>query len=186
MARIRPASPERSTPLFGPEASLVERIYANQGALAPTVLGAVRATTRGDQRLSPRLVELLRLRIAFHNQCRSCMASRYAPGAVDEGLVCSLERPPEAEDLTAAEKVALDYADRLATDHLSIDDATFERLRGHFDEGEIVELGMVCGMCVGMGRVMATWDMVDELPERFRARGTVITPWEPEALSRRS
>src|SRR5690349_12906030 len=46
--------------------------------------------------LSRRLVELVRLRIAFHNQCRSCMAIRYE-AAVDDGvseaLVCSLERP---------------------------------------------------------------------------------------------
>ena len=46
--------------------------------------------------LPARLRELVRLRIAFHNQCRSCMAMRYAD-AVDDGvteeLVCSLERP---------------------------------------------------------------------------------------------
>src|SRR4051812_13355774 len=51
--------------------------------------------------LSARLRELLRLRIAFHNQCRSCMAMRYAEGVNDgvtEDLVCSLERPHEAPD----------------------------------------------------------------------------------------
>src|SRR5262245_24329807 len=64
--------------------------------------------------LSPRLIELIRLRIAFHNQCRSCMAIRYANGVedgVDEDLVCSLERPEESDDLTAAERSALHFAD---------------------------------------------------------------------------
>ena len=48
--------------------------------------------------LSRRLIELIRLRIAFHNQCRSCMAIRYAEAVSDgvsEELVCSLEQPEE-------------------------------------------------------------------------------------------
>ena len=80
-----------------------------------------------------RLIELVRLRIAFHNQCRSCMAIRYSTGLNDgltEGLVCSLERPQEAEDLTDSERAALAYADLMATDHLAVDDALFDRLAG--------------------------------------------------------
>src|SRR3990170_1312590 len=49
--------------------------------------------------LPGRLVELVRLRIAFHNQCRSCMAIRYQDGidaGVDEQLVCQLADPPSA------------------------------------------------------------------------------------------
>src|SRR5687767_3035221 len=45
--------------------------------------------------LTPRLREIIRLRIAFHNQCRSCMAMRYSAGVDDgvtEDLVCSLEK----------------------------------------------------------------------------------------------
>ncbi|NBC88068.1 MAG: carboxymuconolactone decarboxylase family protein, partial [Alphaproteobacteria bacterium] len=60
--------------------------------------------------LPDRLVELVRLRIAFFNQCRSCMAIRYSDAVadgVDEGLVCSLERPQESENLTPAERAAI-------------------------------------------------------------------------------
>ena len=52
-----------------------------------------------NRSLPDRLVELVRLRVAFFNQCRSCMAIRYADAVADgvtEGLVCSLERPQEA------------------------------------------------------------------------------------------
>lgn len=35
--------------------------------------------------LSARLVELVSLRVTFHNQCRSCMAIRYADG-LDAGV----------------------------------------------------------------------------------------------------
>ncbi|MBW0124560.1 carboxymuconolactone decarboxylase family protein [Pseudonocardia sp. KRD-176] len=128
----------------------------------------------------PRLVELVRLRIAFHNQCRSCMALRTASGAADgvtEDLVCSLEEPQEAPDLTGAEKAALRYADLFATDHLAAGDAVFDLLRTHFGEPEIVELGVQIAVFVGFGRLSATWDVVDDLPERFHDRDAAVAPW---------
>src|SRR3954463_4930075 len=97
-------------------------------------------TVKGKRNLPERLAELVRLRIAFHNQCRSCMAVRYAGAAadgVDQNLVCSLEKPTEADNLTEAEKAAIDYGDRFATNHLSIDDAVYDGLRRHFTEAEI-------------------------------------------------
>jgi alkylhydroperoxidase family enzyme len=129
--------------------------------------------------ISPRLGELLRLRIAFHNQCRSCMAMRYQPGSVSEDLICSLEQPAEADDLTAAERSALSYADLLAADHLAIDDAVFDDLRRHFTEDEIVELGFRCALAIGFGRLAASWSVTEELPTRFREPppDAIVTPW---------
>jgi alkylhydroperoxidase family enzyme len=124
------------------------------------------------------------LRIAFFNQCRSCMAIRYSDAVadgVDEALVCSLERPQEAENLTAAEKVAIRYGELMATDHLAIDDALHAELRRHFSEAEIVELGMTCAFFVGFGRLAATWKMVEELPEAFRQAET-IAPWGQDSI----
>jgi alkylhydroperoxidase family enzyme len=130
--------------------------------------------------LTPPQVELVRQRVAFHNQCRSCMALRSA-GAVEDGvteaLVCSLERPEEADDHSEAEKAALHYADLLATDHLAADDAVFDRLRNWFTEPEIVELGVHLAVFVGFGRLSATWDLVDDLPDRYADRSGVVTPW---------
>jgi AhpD family alkylhydroperoxidase len=135
--------------------------------------------------LSSRLRELVRLRIAFHNQCRSCMAMRYADAVdagVSEELVCSLEQPQEAPDLTQAERVALRYADLLATNHLAIGDVLHAELAEHFSDKEIVELGSWCAICVGFGRLSATWNMVEDLPERFRAVGDApVTPWGSDA-----
>jgi len=135
--------------------------------------------------LSRRLIELIRLRIAFHNQCRSCMAIRYAEAVsvgVSEELVCSLEKPEEAEDLTPAERAALRYADLFATNHLAIDDAVYDDLRQYFSEGELVEIGLNCAIDVGVGRLAATWAVVDDLPERFRDDGAVLTPWGGESV----
>ncbi len=135
--------------------------------------------------LPTRLRELVRLRIAFHNQCRSCMAMRYADAVdagVSEDLVCSLENPLEAPDLTDAERVALRYADLLATNHLAIGDALYAELARHFSDKQIVELGSWCAICIGFGRLSATWNMVEDLPERFQAIGDApVTPWGPDA-----
>ncbi len=159
------------------------RIYAHRPELARAYV-AFMAALRAPGLLSRRLVELVRLRVAYHNQCRSCMAVRYADGAaegVDEALVCQLAAPEQAPDLTDAERAALRFADLLASDHLAIDDTTIADLRTHFSTEEIVELGMNVAAFVGYGRLSMAWDMVDELPERFRDRsGTLITPWESD------
>lgn len=137
-----------------------------------------------NRTLPERLVELVRLRVAFFNQCRSCMAIRYSDAVADgvtEGLVCSLERPQEAENLSAAEKVAIRYGELMATDHLAIDDAIHADLRAHFSEAQIVELGMTVAFFVGFGRLAATYHMVEELPEAFQT-AEKIAPWGAEKI----
>ena len=142
------------------------------------------AALKMNRSLPERLVELVRLRVAFFNQCRSCMAIRYSDAVADgvtEGLVCSLERPQEAENLTAAEKAAIRYGELMATDHLAIDDAIYDELRRHFTEAQIVELGMTVAFFVGFGRLAATWHMVEELPPAFQSAAT-IAPWGAEKI----
>jgi AhpD family alkylhydroperoxidase len=135
--------------------------------------------------LSPRLIELMRLRMAFHNQCRSCMAIRYANAVedgVNEDLVCSLEKPQEAEDLSPAERAALRFVDLFATNHLAIDEAVYDDLRQYFTEGELVEIGLNCAIDLGMGRLAATWRVTEDLPERFRKGEEVLTPCGGESV----
>jgi AhpD family alkylhydroperoxidase len=136
--------------------------------------------------LPARLRELIRIRVAFHNQCRTCMSMRYAPGledGVNEELVCSLERPQEAEDLTDAERVALRFADLFATNHLPIDDALFDQLREYFTEKQIVGLCYLCASTVGFGRMGAVWNVVEALPPGFAGQvpqDGLFTPWGAE------
>jgi hypothetical protein len=107
------------------------------------------------------------------------MAIRYSDAVaegVSEDLVCSLENPAEAKDLTEQERVALKYADLMATNHLAIGDATYDELRQHFTEAQIVELGLWLAVCIGIGRLAATWKMTEELPSSFQADRT-IGPW---------
>ena len=189
MTRIHPVATAPAVPADGEAAVRVQAtlsgIWGHQPQAHAAYVDAT-AALRAHGTLAPRLVELVRLRIAFHNQCRTCMASRrLSDDVVSEALVCSLERPWEAPDLTADEQAALRYADLFASDHLSIDDATYEQLREHFTEAELVELGMTCAYFVGFGRLAATWDIVEDLPKSFGARGDApMTPWgHDEVLS---
>ena len=160
------------------------RVHAHRPSHAKAIVG-LHAALWTDRLLPDRLLELVRLRIAFFNQCRTCMAIRY-PGAIADGLtedlVCSLEKPYEALDLSDAEQAAIRYGELLATDHLAIDDAVYDDLRRHFSEEEIVELGTYCAFCVGFGRLGATWNMIEELPKRFHGAGTA-TPWGGETIA---
>jgi AhpD family alkylhydroperoxidase len=188
MARIAPVEIPGIDPTSLDQAQRVQlgvgAIIAHRPDFA-AALGSLSEAINHRGTLPRRLVELIRLRIAFHNQCRSCMAIRYDEAVQDgvtEDLVCSLERPAEADDLTDAERAALRFADLFATNHLAIDDAVYDDLRQYFTEGELVEIGLNCAVDVGIGRLTATWDVTDDLPDAFRVSyGETATPWNDEA-----
>jgi AhpD family alkylhydroperoxidase len=164
----------------------IMRVFAHNPDLAKGVLTFGMCLYQSTH-LPRRLVELVRLRVAFHNQCRSCMAIRYESAMEDgltEGAVCSLERPQESKDLSAAEKAALAYADISSTNHFSINDATFAGLREHFSETEIVELGAFIAFFIGYGRLSAAWHLVEDLPDGYqRDDGMTIAPWGEAAIA---
>jgi alkylhydroperoxidase family enzyme len=54
--------------------------------------------------------------------------------------------------LTARERAALRFAEKLAVDHHKIDDAFWAELRSHFTEAEIVELVAHTTIYIGFGR----------------------------------
>ena len=163
------------------------RFFAHRPELA-LGLGAFGGALKRNRQLPERLMELMRLRIAFHNQCRSCMAIRYRDAINDgltEDLVCSLEKPYEAPGLTDAERAAVRFGELLASNHLAIDDSVYEELHRHFTDGEIVEIGLYAALCVGVGRLAATLHMVEELPSAFQDTEVgygAISPWGNDAV----
>ena len=54
--------------------------------------------------------------------------------------------------LTARERAALRYAEKLAVDHHKVDDAFWQELRSHFTEAEIIELTAHTTIYIGWGR----------------------------------
>ncbi len=192
MTRVAKIAPENWDPRLRAAMKPEDRTEIEQGMIRflahcpDQVLGMMQfaGALKVHRQLPEKLVELVRLRVAFFNQCRSCMAIRYTDALEDgvtEDLVCSLERPQEAENLTPAEKAAIRFGEAFATDHLRIDEAMYAGLREHFTEAEIVELGMTCAFFVGFGRLAATLHMVEELPGAFQREG-VVAPWGEERV----
>lgn len=186
MARVSPAFDPRD--LQTDEMLPGDLINLDVGAIlahrpeAAAALGAAMDALRTTGTIGSRLAELIRLRIAFFNQCRSCMALRYqdsVDAGLTEDLVCSLEKPYEATDLTEAEQSALRFTDLFATDHLRIDDAVYDDMRNHFSEDQLVEIGLICAISVGIGRLAASWHVVDHVPEALQSSGDVA-PWRVE------
>ena len=54
---------------------------------------------------------------------------------------------------TARETAALDFAERLATAHQTMDDAFMAGMQQHFTDAELVELGLVTGAFLMLGRL---------------------------------
>ena len=85
-----------------------------------------------------------------------------------EEMVASLA-DLETADITDREKLAVRFAQRMATDHHSMDDDFFELLRAEFTDPEIFELGMITGQFIGYGRLISILDL--ENPEQPKTRG---------------
>ena len=65
----------------------------------------------------------------------------------------------EGASFSPREALAVEFAERLATDHHNIDDGFFDRLREQFSEPEILELGMMAGQYIGFGRLLMVLDL---------------------------
>jgi alkylhydroperoxidase family enzyme len=82
------------------------------------------------------------------------MSIRYA-GARHAGL--TEEKVAAINDetsplISARERAALHFAEKLAVDHHKVDDAAWAELRDQFSESEIIELALHITLFIGLGR----------------------------------
>jgi alkylhydroperoxidase family enzyme len=76
-----------------------------------------------------------------------------------EEKIAALDRYQESEAFTPQEKLALRFAELMALDHHAIDDDFFRALRERFTDAQIVELGIMTGAYIGLGRLVAVLDL---------------------------
>ncbi len=107
--------------------------------------------------LPARVREAARIRIAQLNECTVCLAFR-ADSVKSHGLTedfyCRVGIPGDDDALDPQERLAVEYAERFASDHLSIDDAFFVRLRERFSDPEILDLTICLSAFLGLGRTL--------------------------------
>lgn len=121
-------------------------------------MGALSEAVYGGSRLPLREREAARYTIALVNDCRVCRATRAreaAAAAIDEGFYAEVARWRESPALTERERLAAEFAERFALDHLAMDDDLWTRLRNAFRDDELADLTICCGAFLGMGRMLA-------------------------------
>lgn len=107
--------------------------------------------------LPTRVREAARMRIAQLNDCPVCRTFRAesvkAQGLTEEfyAHIADAGAHPQYDE---RERLAVEYAERFATDHLAIDDAFFARLRVAFSAAEILDLTMCMAHFLGLGRAL--------------------------------
>ncbi len=174
MSRIPLADPETLPPALRKlhddaepsnwSARHVARAFAHHPDLLERYLGfyyPYHTNEGAPGRLEPRLKELVRLRIATLNGCKTCKAARLDPDHVTEQEAALAVDVPSGHPFTPRERVALRLAERMAEDHHAIDDAFVRELRRHFSEAELLELLMMAGQYVGFGRMLAILQLED-------------------------
>ena len=115
-----------------------------------------------EGKLPHRLKEMCRIRISVAHRCGYCSTVR-SKVARDEGLDEALlaDVLGARARLSPREKAALEYADLFKAGDDPVDsDAVYEKLRRHFSEEEIIELGMLCAQTVGVGRLVRSLNIV--------------------------
>ena len=79
-------------------------------------------------------------------------------GVTDE-IVTALADFTNTPQFSAREKLALQFAEWMALNHHRIADDFFHSLRREFTAAEILELGLLTGLFIGYGRLLAVLDL---------------------------
>lgn len=123
------------------------RVFAHRPQLLST-MDAHFAAVLGSGTVPLKLKEMLALQTSQCNQSRYCSASHTIlaekTGSSKEQI--ARLRDFESGPFTQKEKAALRFGLQMTRDPTRVSDATFEELRRHFDEGEIVEIAAVVGL----------------------------------------
>ncbi|MTI56060.1 carboxymuconolactone decarboxylase family protein [Geosporobacter ferrireducens] len=67
-------------------------------------------------------------------------------GVSEEAIYAMADKEDNPELFTAREKAALEFAERMTVDSNNVDEDLWNRLKEHFDEGEIIEIACVIGV----------------------------------------
>jgi alkylhydroperoxidase family enzyme len=78
---------------------------------------------------------------------------------VTEELYAHVAEHRTHAEYSERERVAIEYAERFAIDHRSIDEAFFARLREHFTDPDILDLTICIGNWMAFGRLTMVLDL---------------------------
>lgn len=132
---------------------------------APVLAGALGGysdAVYNKSRLPLRVREIARMNIALANECMVCQNTREtADPSLDEDFYAHVGVWSSWPGYSDAERIAAEFAERFATDHIGLrDDEDFwARCKEHFDDELLVELTLSCGLWLAAGRSMRVLDV---------------------------
>ncbi len=118
--------------------------------------------TFDDGLVDNRLKELCRLYVSKTVECSYCGGQRSEAARAQglaEDLVDEILLFESSDAFDERERAALAYTRAIAWDPGLADDALWERLRAHFSEAQIVELGSFVSLTAGAQRFVKTLDL---------------------------
>ena len=115
-----------------------------------------------------RYKQLARLRLSLVHGCRTCNKQN-VPGALEAGFTqpqidALIANTPSEPLFTAADLAVIEYTDQmvLTNMHGELAPKLFQRLRRHFTEAQILELGVVMAIIGGMAKLSFLLDVVEK------------------------
>jgi alkylhydroperoxidase family enzyme len=118
--------------------------------------------------LGLREFEAARITVARINQCAICMGWRTArdvpgraddPNEIPESFYEEVGVRGNLDGLGERERLAAEFAERYVSDHLSMDDAFWDRLHAHFSDEELVDLALCVASWLALGRFNQVFDI---------------------------
>ena len=143
-------------------------VFASAPELVDFVMGEFYMKLFFGGRVDQRYKQLVRLRLSLVHGCRTCNRQN-VPGALAAGISQAqvdsmIEGRHDGRHFTEAERAVLDYADQMVLTNMNGDVSAelFARLRRHFSEAEILELGVVMAVIGGMAKLSFLLGLVEK------------------------
>lgn len=143
-------------------------VFAQAPELLNLVMNEFYAKVFFGGRVEQRYKQIARLRLSVVHGCRTCNKQN-VPGALQAGLsqaqvdaLVDGSRPLGV--FTEAEAAVIDYADQMVLTNMNgdVSPELFAKLRRHFDEPAILELGVVMAIIGGMAKLSFLLGVVEK------------------------
>jgi alkylhydroperoxidase family enzyme len=116
-------------------------------------------------RVAQRYKQLARLKLSLIHGCRTCNKQN-VPGALEAGFTTAqidALKDGRSEGFSAADLAVIEYAEQIALSNMEgrMDAALFGKLRAHFSEAQILELGTAMAVVSGMAKLSFVLNLVE-------------------------
>ena len=149
------------------EPTFVE-VFASNPQMLDFVMGSFYAGVFFGGNVAQRYKQLVRLKLSLLHGCRTCNRQN-VPGALEAGITqAQIDAMDDYENgpFTDAEKAVIAYADEVALTNMDgkMTPALYKRLRSHFSEADILELGVAMAVISGMAKLSFVLNLVEKEP----------------------